>query len=84
MTDPLNNIFDDVGIWLLGKRIEFSCVYIYIPQGHHKYFISTLCLWSTYKYINVWYFSKSPSIKVIRFIQTHCKKAKLFQKPYYI
>ena len=37
---------------------------IYIPQGH--YFISTLGLWSTYKYINVWYFNKSPSIKVIK------------------
>mgnify|MGYP007133251754 CR=1 FL=1 len=25
MTDPLNNIFDDFGLWLLGYRNEFSC-----------------------------------------------------------
>ena len=32
------DIFDDFGIWLLGYRIKFSC--LYIPQVH--YFISTL------------------------------------------
>ena len=37
MTDPLNIMFDDFGIWLLGYRIELSC--LFIPQGH--YFIST-------------------------------------------
>jgi len=46
MTDPLNIIFDDFGILLLGYRIEFRC--LYIPQGH--YFISTLGLWSTDEY----------------------------------
>jgi len=29
MTDPLNVIFGDFGIWLLGYRIVFSCLYIY-------------------------------------------------------
>jgi len=33
MTDPLNIIFDDFGISLLGYRMEFSC--LYIPQGHY-------------------------------------------------
>ena len=28
MTDPLNIIFEDCGIWLLGYRIEFICIYI--------------------------------------------------------
>jgi len=37
MTDMLI-IFDDLGICLLGYRIEFSC--LYNPQGHN--FISTL------------------------------------------
>ena len=37
----LNIIFDNFGIWLLGYRIEFSC--LYIPLGLH--FISTLWLW---------------------------------------
>jgi len=37
MTDPLNNIFDDLVIWLLGYRIQFRC--LYIPQGH--YYISS-------------------------------------------
>jgi len=32
MTDPLNIIFDDFGIRLLGYRIEFSG--LYIPQVH--------------------------------------------------
>jgi len=40
MTDPLNIIFDDLGIYLLGYRIEISC--LYIPQGH--YFMSTFWL----------------------------------------
>jgi len=39
ITDPLNIIFDDFDIWLLGYRIEFS--YLYIPQGHYfKYFVA--------------------------------------------
>ena len=45
-TDPLNIIFDDFDIWLLGFRIKFSC--LYIPQEY--YFISTLWLWSTVEY----------------------------------
>ena len=47
MTDLLNIIIDDFGIWLLGYRIKFSC--LYIPQGH--YLISTLWLWSTDEYV---------------------------------
>jgi len=42
MTDLLNIIFDDSGIWVLGYRIGLR---LYIPQGH--YFILTLWLWST-------------------------------------
>ena len=38
--NPLNIIFGDLGIWLLGYRIELS--FLYIPQGY--YFISTLRL----------------------------------------
>ena len=37
MTNPLDIIFVDFGIWLLGYWIQFSC--LSIPQGH--YFIST-------------------------------------------
>ena len=40
MTDPINIILNDLGISLLGYRIEFSC--LYIPQKH--YFKSTLWL----------------------------------------
>ena len=47
MTDPLNIIFDDFGIWLFGYRIELRC--LYIPQGHD--FVSTLWLWSTDEYM---------------------------------
>ena len=36
-TNPLNIIFDDFSIWLLGFKTEFSC--LYLPQGH--YFMST-------------------------------------------
>ena len=36
-TNPLNIIFDDFSIWLLGYKTEFSC--LYLPQGH--YFMST-------------------------------------------
>jgi len=46
MTDPLNIIFDHLGILLLGYRIKFSC--LYVPQGH--YYISTLWLLSTVEY----------------------------------
>ena len=45
--NPLNNMFDDFSIWLLGYRTEFSC--LYIPQGHN--FISTVWLWSTNDYV---------------------------------
>ena len=40
MTNPLDMIFGDFGIRLLGYEIEFSC--LYIPKG--LYFISTLWL----------------------------------------
>ena len=33
MTDLLNIMFDDFGIWLLGYRIKFSC--LYIPHGYY-------------------------------------------------
>jgi len=46
MTDPLNIMFDDFGIYLLNYKIEFSC--LYIPQGHA--FISTMWLCSTDEY----------------------------------
>mgnify|MGYP006890319217 CR=1 FL=1 len=46
-TDLLNIIFDDFSIWLLGYRIEFSC--LYLPQGHT--FISIVWLGSTDKYV---------------------------------
>jgi len=48
MTNPLNIIFDDFSICLLGYRTEFSC--LYIQQGH--YFISTVWLWSTDEYVS--------------------------------
>ena len=48
MTNPLNIIFYNFGIWLLGYMIEFSC--LYLPQVH--YFISTLWVWNTGKYVN--------------------------------
>ena len=28
MTDGLNDIFDDIGIGLLGYKIKFNCLYI--------------------------------------------------------
>ena len=48
MAVPLNIIFDDFSMWLLGYRVEFSC--LYIPLGHC--FISSLWLWSTDEYVN--------------------------------
>jgi len=54
MTDPLNIILDDFGMWILGYRIEFSC--LYVPQGH--YLISTLWLWCTDEYVNFWFWVK--------------------------
>ena len=40
MTDQLNTIFDNFGIWLLSYRIKFS--FLYIKQGHflHNYFVA--------------------------------------------
>ena len=32
-TNPLNIIFDDFRIWLLGYRSEFRC--LYLPQGYN-------------------------------------------------
>ena len=31
----VKNIFNDFGIWLLGNRIEFTC--LYVPQGHYLF-----------------------------------------------
>ena len=56
-TNPLNIIFDDFSIWLLGYRTEFSC--LYRPQGHT--FISTVWLWSTEEYV-FYILSESPSL----------------------
>mgnify|MGYP007091384655 CR=1 FL=1 len=50
MTNPLNIIFDEFSIWLLGYRTEFSC--LYLPQGHSL--ISTVWLWSTDEYVFLW------------------------------
>ena len=58
MTDPLNIIFDEFGIYLLGYRIEFSC--LYIPQG--LYSISNLWLWSTDEYVFLSYFENIASL----------------------
>ena len=54
MTNPFNIILDNFGTWLLGYRIEFSC--LYIPQEH--YFISTLWLWSIDEYVRFWFWVK--------------------------
>ena len=35
-------MFDDFSIWLLGYRIEFSC--LYLPQGH-KYCVAMKYRW---------------------------------------
>jgi len=40
MTDPLNIIFDNFYIWLLGYRIEF-CV-LYIPQGQFNNYVMAM------------------------------------------
>ena len=67
MTDPLNIIFDDFGIWLLG-----SVVYIF----HKSSAISWL--WSADEYENFWFWAK-----VYRYLLTvlsHLKVAKSDQK----
>ena len=43
MTDPLNIIFADFGIWLLGYRYKFSC--LYIPQALHKCVLAIKYRW---------------------------------------
>ena len=58
MTDPLNIIVDYFGIWLLGYRIEFKC--LYILQGH--YFKNTLWLWSIYEYFILFILNESPAL----------------------
>ena len=50
MTDQLNIIFADFGIWLLGYRIEFSCLYIF-----HKYFVAMKYTWICK---DVWFWAK--------------------------
>ena len=62
MTDPLNIIFDDFGIRILGWRIKFSC--LYNPQGH--YLICTFFwLWSTDGYVIFFDFEWKPFFKEI-------------------
>ena len=52
-------IFEDFGIWLLGYRIKFSC--LYIPQGH--YFIITLIKGCEVQmHMLLLFFSESPPI----------------------
>ena len=46
MTDPLNIIFDNFWIWLLGYRIELSCLNILKAY----YFMNTLWKWNTDEY----------------------------------
>ena len=58
MTGPLNIIFEDFGIWLLGCKIKISC--LYISQGH--YFIRTLRLWSTDEYVTFFILSENPPL----------------------
>mgnify|MGYP006890274217 CR=1 FL=1 len=61
MTQPLNIIFDDFGIWLLGYRIELCC--LYFPQGH--IFLSTMWLCSTDDYVNILILNESPPLTQI-------------------
>ena len=56
-TNPLNIIFDDFSIWLLGYRTEFSCQYL--PQGHT--FISTVWLWHIDECVNFLFGAKHHS-----------------------
>jgi len=63
MTDPLNIIFREYDICLLGYTIEFSC--LYIPQG--QYFISIVCLWSTDEYVFFYFERKSTFNKSLSF-----------------
>ena len=57
-TYPLNIIFDDFRIWLLGYS-EFSC--LYFPKGHTC--ISSLWLACSDDYKNIMILSKSPTLK---------------------
>ena len=43
----LSNIFDDFGIWWLGYRSEFSCLYtMYSTRAlYHKYFVAMKYRW---------------------------------------
>ena len=52
MTDLLNIIFDDLGIWLLGYGNEISC--LYIPQMH--YFINNSVAMKYRLICNIFYF----------------------------
>ena len=70
MTDPLNIIFDDLRIWLLGYRIEFSCLYTCIPKG--LYFISTLWVWSTDEYVVVFKFERKSTFNDLNYSVIIC------------
>ena len=53
-TNPLNIIFDDFSIWLLGYNTEYSC--LYLPQGH-------VWLCRTDEYVCVYYFERKSAFK---------------------
>ena len=59
-TNPLNIIFDEFSICLLGYRTKFSC--LYLPQGHN--FISTVWLGSTDEYV-LFYLERNSIFKQI-------------------
>ena len=52
MTYPLNIIFDEFGIWLLGYVIEFWVVY----SVHMGILSVTMWPWSTDEYVFLWVF----------------------------
>ena len=66
---PVKYYFDNFGIWLLGYRIEFSC--LYIPQGHN--FINTLRLWSTNEYVIYFDFERNSTFKKDMLFSWGCK-----------
>ena len=59
-THPLSIIFDGFGIWLLGYRIQLSC--LYIPQWHNC--ISTLWLWSIDEYV-FYFFERKSTFNIV-------------------
>jgi len=60
MTDPLNIIFDNFGIWLLGYKNEFSC--LDIPQGH--YFHQVRCDYEVQMNMSLLYFERKSTFNI--------------------